>query len=80
MKDKEYAISDWFEMIEQSWKWEKLTNNEQRSFHNAIARGAAYITGNYTQRWNLCNLIYNAFLDGCGYSGMFWRAESEVLK
>lgn len=76
-KDKELARNEWFEMIKKSWTWNKLTAEEKDKFMELImnieSRIDNPIKGDYHNRWNVLQVVYEGFLDGCGYCGMNWR-------
>ena len=77
MVNKENAIKDYLAMIEQSWTWSKLTEEEKEYFENFLASHPMVehgVRGNYSQRWTILDAIYHAFLLGCGYRNRVdWR-------
>ena len=77
MKDKEEALNNWLTMIRKSWTWGRLTDKEQAKFltllENVLHRSKHPITGNYYHRFEVLQVMYESFLEGCGYDGMNWR-------
>ena len=76
LKNKLLAQADWTEMIEKSWTWAKLTNDEKFRFKEEISKSITQkeiIKGTYKQRWQVLNALYSMFLEGCGYNGCTWR-------
>ena len=75
MKNYRAAITDWKNMISESWTWEKLTEEERNKFLELVTENEPYIKGNYEERQEILGMIYNAFLCGLGYTGMHWRVD-----
>ena len=75
MVNKENAIKDYLAMIKQSWTWSKLTNDERNKFGDELNKETTkkIISGTYRQRWEILNVLYSMFLEGCGYNGGTWR-------
>ena len=77
MKNKEEALNDWLTMIRKSWTWNRLTSKEQAKFltllENITHRSSHPVIGTYRNRWEVLQVVYEGFLDGCGYDGMNWR-------
>lgn len=78
-KDKETAHRDFGHMVMQSWTYAKMTEEEKDRALSAIlfAKNQGLLFGNYNQRWQQLNAIYNAFLLGLGYEGGNWRETDE---
>ena len=72
MKD---AYTDFLTMIERSWTYGRMTDEEKRrcmeAFSWALEQGA--IKGADKTRWMIMQAIYNAFLQGIGYDPFHWR-------
>lgn len=79
MKNKENAIKDYMEMIEQSWTWERLTEDEQNRFFETINSTCATdaIKGDYKQRWGILNAMYRAYIMALDYKPIGWREPEE---
>lgn len=75
--DKENAIDNFCEMIKLSWTYDKLTPKERTQLDKTFedVRTIEALKGNYNQRWQILQAIYNAFLKGCGYNNFQWREE-----
>ena len=79
-KIKENAYTDWFEMIFNSWTWERLTDDEKTTFTNRMDGWCNYrglLIGTYKQRWEILNEMYNIYLLGIGYNSSNWRENTE---
>lgn len=77
-QNKEHLVSDFMNMIRNSWTWEKLTVQEKGRFEKIIERVTwekfdRHIRGNYRNCWRELQNIYSAFLEGCGYEPFGWR-------
>lgn len=74
-KNKENVQADWTDMIVKSWTWTKLTNDERNKFGDELNKETTkkVISGTYKQRWEILNVLYSMFLEGCGYNGGSWR-------
>lgn len=75
-KIKENAYNEWFEMIEKSWTWDRLTDEERGKFREnmdswCVARGL--LKGTWMQRWEILNQMYHIYLEGLGYDSPNWR-------
>lgn len=75
-KVKENAFKDWFDMIVQSWTWNKLTESERNIFTEQMdswcnIRGL--LSGTYKQRWEILQEMYYVYLLGVGYKPIGWR-------
>ena len=73
------VVVDYFQnVIQKSWTWSRLTDEERTRFAemNAIDR----IYGNGKMRIEWLNTIYEAFLCGLGYEPIGWRETEEVPK
>lgn len=79
MKNKENALKDYIEMIEQSWTWGRLTEDEQNRFFETInePRTSDAIKGNYMQRWEIIDMVYYAYIMALGYKPIGWREPEE---
>ena len=74
-RNKENALSEYLEMVSNSWTWQRMTKAEQDKFLTAIYDSRTYnvIQGSYKQRWDVLNALYGIYLDGIGYDGFNWR-------
>lgn len=80
-KVKENAYSDWFEMIFESWTWEKLTESEREKFIDEMDSWCNYrglLIGTYKQRWEILSELYHIYLEGIGYNSFNWRENEEA--
>lgn len=78
-KNKENTLQDFYNMILNSWTYNKLTKEEINKFDELMehTRTQDALKGTYNQRWEILQAIYGAFLYGCGYNGPRWRDEDE---
>ena len=75
-KNKENTLQDFYNMILNSWTYNKLTKEESNKFDELMehTRTQNALKGTYEQRWEILQAIYGAFLYGCGYNGPEWRS------
>lgn len=73
--NKENAFNHMMYVFSVSWTWERLTLEERESFKAAAEAARHIIRGTYSQRCEILNEIYRAFLFGVGYTGVNWRGE-----
>lgn len=75
MKPKEQAIKDFREMIRISWTRQRFTEREKENLDSMLlwVEQAERLTGNYNQRWEQLNNLYNAFLYALDYKALGWR-------
>ena len=76
-KKASMAYHDFWEMIERSWTWERLTIAERRTLKGRIWESQNAFRGSYDSRMNQLQFCYNFFLYGLGYKGLGWRAPEE---
>lgn len=73
--EKEKALDNFIDMIEQSWTFDKMTKEEKQRlsvlFHHT--RTLEILKGTYKQRWEILQGVYFAYLMGLGYSPIGWR-------
>lgn len=71
MKDKERAKSEWWNMIQKSWTWNRLTQEEQDKF----CRKFVFVNpkGTYRQRLEVLEIFYEGFLTALDYKPIGWR-------
>lgn len=74
-KNKEDAVRDFTEMITHAWTYHVLTDDERKRWVDVCEDAELYIGGSYKQRWDAMNFAWDAFLNGVGYSGPYWRKE-----
>ena len=77
-KNKELAITEWYEMIQKSWTWARLTQSEKDKFNERLTwmkLNNTILFGTYVQRWDTLNELYHMFLMGCGMTHGNFREE-----
>lgn len=74
-KDKNEVFNNYFEMIKNSWTYNKLTNEEKEKLKDILtdSRILTDIKGSYNQRWSALNCIYFTFLKMLDYNPLNWR-------
>lgn len=74
-RTKENAYYHGIAMFCRSWTFDRMTEREQinclSAFDFAMEQGI--IKGTFSDRIQVMNAVYNAYLMGIGYSGMHWR-------
>jgi hypothetical protein len=73
-------VRDYFtDMIKQSWTYAKMTESERKRIVDMIysKRTEDCLKGNYKQRWEILQAIYNSFLMGLDYQPIGWRENLE---
>ena len=74
------AYYDFCKMIEKSWTFERLTEDERGrcwdALHFPVKLGL--LKGCYKVRWGILQSVYTAFLNGIGYNGFNWREPESV--
>lgn len=73
--NKENATQEFIEMVKQAWTYARLTEEEKQRLIECLQ--FAKIGGTFDQRWAHLHDIFNAFLQGCGYS---WNKLAHKLK
>lgn len=63
MRSKEEAFNMFVEMIEKSWTYTKLSKQERINLSTTFNNVEKYLKGNFKQRWETLQLIYEAFLN-----------------
>ena len=77
MNEKENAVSYYFENVtKKSWTWGKMTDEERDRFVEVLSNWKDKIKGNARARREQVCMIYDAFLEGIGYTGFMWRSEN----
>ena len=81
---KENVLTDYLNMIEQSWTFARLTATEKNRLYGLFEKMNnqnyhSHIRGGYDSRWRQLNNLYDAFLSGCGYDGVKWRGGNDAL-
>lgn len=76
-KNKDIAYQDWINMIQQSWTWERLTEDERNVFTKQIEWNRTHLKGNYNARWDILQDLYHMYLLGLGYKPQGWRIPKE---
>lgn len=79
--DKENVKEKFFEMIKNSWTYQKLTFKERENYIDLLysAQVENCLKGTYKQRWNILQAIYHAFLMGLDYKPIGWREELDDI-
>lgn len=74
-KNRECALFDYMQIIQRSWTWARLTDEERKTFRETLFKwwDRGKIQGNYDARWNVMSLAYDFFLDALGYDPCNWR-------
>lgn len=69
------AYYDFMNMVENSWTFDRMTDDERGKCFDALhfANSQGAVKGTYNARWMILQAIYNAFLQGLGYTGGNWR-------
>ena len=70
--DKEQAHADFLAILRNSWTFARMTQEEQQKAIQALDCSKR-VKGSYYQRWDVYQIIYDAFLLGVGYDGPSWR-------
>ena len=69
--NKDNATKDFFEMIEKSWTWARLTDKAREFFIDRVTATndptAKTVKGSYKERFETLNALYFMFLAGTGY-------------
>lgn len=79
MKDKEQARKNFAEMIENSWTYDKMTEQEKADCMELLLRSnQTAVKGSYETRWCILQAVYHGFLAGLGYfrNPATWREEN----
>lgn len=71
MREKENALQEYFNMIKESWTFNRMTEKEKERTFDALR--FAKLKGTFLQRWEQLQAVYYGFLLGLGYSGAGWR-------
>jgi hypothetical protein len=81
MKTKEQAIIDFKEMIFQAWPLVRFTDKERENFNNMLywMEKADRLTGNYNQRWEQLQSVYQSFLYALDYKAIGWREPTKPI-
>ena len=79
MKEKEKALNNFIEMIQNSWTYGKMTKEEKDKllelFNHTITKKA--LKGSYSKRWEILQAVYYSYLIGIGYDNFNWRESEE---
>lgn len=73
--DNKNAITDFKNMIKQSWTYGKMTISERNAWDSLLehTRTTDALKGTYKQRFDILNAVYYSYLIGIGYSDFSWR-------
>ena len=74
---KENACMDYYDVVKNSWTWERLTEEERKNFMLRLSEFdcSGYIKGSYDYRWEQCKMLYSMFLTALGY-----RADKNIVQ
>ena len=74
-KKKENAIYNYIIMMEASWSYARLTDDEKKRLIDSIewSEKQGQIIGSYEQRWNILQAIYHSFINALDYKPIGWR-------
>lgn len=76
--ERENAVYNYFNtVIENSWTWQRLTDDEKERFKKCI--DFSEIGGTARQRVKILNMVYSAFLHGVGYDPIGWRENNSEV-
>lgn len=81
-KNKENALNDFYEMIKNSWTYERMTEKEKERLSAVLfldVRIEKALKGTYSQRWEMLQAIYATFLSAIGYTDFSWREEEKEI-
>lgn len=76
--NKEFAIYNFNKMVQQSWTYGKMTEEEKERWAETLESAPVKnaVKGTYNQRWEILQGIYHSFLLALGYTWN-WRDEDE---
>lgn len=76
-KNKELVLSDFINMIKNSWTYAKMTYEERIKLLDMLDsnRTKDALKGTYNNRWSVLQAIYGAYLIGIGYDNFNWRED-----
>ena len=75
---KENVLNDFILMIENSWTYARLTEEEKERLKTVLfddIRVEEALKGTCKQRRAILHAIYSTFLTAIGYNGFSWREE-----
>lgn len=81
-KNKENALNDFYEMIKNSWTYERMTEKEKERLSAVLFLDVhieKVLKGTYSQRWEILQAIYTTFLNAIGYTDFSWREEEKEI-
>ena len=80
-KIKENALENFVKMTEQSWTYEKMTQEEKSRLVEVFYGGTVEnsLKGTYKQRWKILQAVYYGFLMGLDYKPIGWRENTEDI-
>lgn len=78
-KNKENAFCDFMNMIEKSWTYERMEEQEKKRWKEEMNKlsGRGTIKGTYKERWETMQGLYHMYLIGIGYTDHRWRMTEE---
>ena len=79
--EKEKVLEDFEKMIEQSWTYKKMTQEEKNRLVEVFYGGTIEnsLKGTYRQRWAILQAVYYSFLMGLDYNPINWRENLEEI-
>lgn len=78
--NKEHTLDKYKDMINKSWTYDRLTEEEKRKINNILneTRIEKALKGNFKHRWDILQAIYYSFLIGIGYTDFNWRENEKI--
>lgn len=75
---KENALTEFKEMIEKSWTYNKMTTKEKENWQQALEdiRVHKALKGSWQQRWEILQAIYETYLKALDYQNGLWRQDN----
>ena len=74
-KNKEEAIKLYIDMMEKSWTYARLTEEEKTRLMDTInwTDRQGFIKGSFNDRWGILQAVYTSFINALGYKPSGWR-------
>ena len=78
--NKNEAINLYIDMIQKSWTYQRLTEEEKTRLMDTINWGEqqGIIKGTFKQRWDILQLMYHSYLNALDYKPIGWREDDEI--
>lgn len=80
MKEKEKVLHDFIMLISNAWTVDRMTEKEKDRLFKILhdVRTEKALKGSYKQRWDILQAIFNAYLQGIGYTDFKWRENKKI--